>query len=129
MSLPIDLLHDPVLDLARLLSGYRYSYSHESDLQRQIEEVLAVAGVPARREVEIGNGNRIDFLVARTGIEVKVDGTLPQALRQADRYLLREELDGVIIASTKSWAPPLPGEVHVLRGKPVRILRLVRSFT
>lgn len=119
---------DQALTLAKVLTGYRYSYTHESDLQVQIAEALLIAGITAVREVEIGPGNRIDFMVRRTGIEVKVDGSLPQALRQVDRYLKRDEIDCVLVASTKIWAPQYPGELHTLRGKPVRVLRLARSF-
>lgn len=119
---------DGALRIAEVFTRYRYGGSREGELQRELADVLAAEGVEATREVELGPRNRIDFLAGRVGVEVKVDGTLPEALRQVSRYLQRDEIDCVLLVSTRPWAAEMPGEVHDLYGKRVRVVRLNRSF-
>lgn len=116
------------LRLAEIVTRYRYGGMHEAELQEQLAEVLRMNAVVAEREVELGDRNRIDLQSGTTGIEVKVEGTLPQALRQVARYLQCAQLEGVLLISTRPWAAEYPGEVHALFGKHVRVVRVHRSI-
>ena len=110
--------------LARHLGRYTYRQSDEQQLQCAIEAVLQDGDFNYEREVTQG-GDRFDFLVAgRIVIEVKVDGSLTAALRQISRYLANENVDAVLIASTKRWSLGEQAEQQVqLHGKPVELVR------
>lgn len=73
--------------LARTLGAYLYRYSSEVKLHEAMAEVLTKAGASFKREHILDARNRADFWLDGLVIEVKVDGTLSEALRQVDRYI------------------------------------------
>lgn len=100
------------------------SVAEESDLNALVRRVLVDAGFEVRAEVPLdGNArNRIDFVVGRVGLELKTKGSPAEVLRQLDRYAAAEELDAVILVTTRrALARGLPTE---LRSKPLSSLQL-----
>lgn len=112
-----------IADVVRLLSGYRLPVSNEADMQRAIERAFRNDGMPHRREVTRG-ADRIDFVVARVGIECKVDGSVAEVTRQLERYALWEELDELLVVTTQGRHMNLP---RVANKKPVRV-HIVRGM-
>ncbi len=102
----------PVVDL---LSARRFSYGNEDHLQAAIAAALEDAGFDAEREVRLAAGGRIDLLVGRVGIEVKVDGAPGRVLEQLRRYVASEEIDGLVLV-TSQFKHQMP---VVLDGKPL----------
>lgn len=117
--------------LSRLLGGFAYRYSREDQLHDRIAAVLEEAGWRFERERRLDAKNRLDFFVdGRIAVEVKVDGTASEALRQVDRYCAQEDVQAVLLASTQRWADmPLRDDVRQRgwHGKPVGIVRLRRQ--
>jgi hypothetical protein len=110
--------------LARLLGGFSYRYASEVQLHERLEEVLQGEGMPFEREY------RTDFFLDGIVIEVKVDGSLSEAIRQVDRYLGLDVVRGVLLASTSRWAEaPLRADIRTKgwRGKPFAMARLRRQ--
>jgi alkanesulfonate monooxygenase SsuD/methylene tetrahydromethanopterin reductase-like flavin-dependent oxidoreductase (luciferase family) len=97
-----------------LLSARRFSYGNEEDLQAAIASALEDAGFEPEREVRV-TGGRIDLLVARVGIEVKVAGSPDRVLEQLRRYAASDEIDGLVLVTSqfKHRMPPALG------GKPL----------
>jgi hypothetical protein len=116
--------------LARLLGGFSYRYASEVQLHERLEEVLQGEGMPFEREYRIDDKNRADFFLDGIVIEVKVDGSLSEAIRQVDRYLGLDVVRGVLLASTSRWAEaPLRADIRTKgwRGKPFAMARLRRQ--
>lgn len=111
--------------LAKLLSGYKLNAADERTLQDQIEAVLTKEGTAFQREHELSDLDRIDFLVETIGIEVKINSSPAQVLRQLFRYSEHKDIDGLLLVTTRSRHTNLPPE---LNGVPVRVLYLVNSF-
>ncbi len=114
-------------DLDKTISALRsfsYSFRSEADLQKGIASALDQSGIRYIREFVAGP-YRFDFLVEPgIVIEVKIKGSLPQALTQVRKYVLRAEVCSVIIATTLPWSE---GEI-TLSERPVVTVRLRGSF-
>lgn len=97
-----------------------FNYADEIGLQEGIEQALARANIENRREVVLAPRDRIDFMVGRIGIEVKVAGNADRALFQLERYANSGEIDGLLLITTRSWAafPDCVG------GKPLEVISL-----
>lgn len=118
----------PEIALARLLvmlPEHRYRLENEKTVQDGVAEVLTAIDVPFEREYSVG-ADRFDFLCAGSiVIEVKVAGSLPEALRQADRYCAHEFVSAVVIANSRfGFRRGAVSQVDQLRGKPVHAVHL-----
>jgi hypothetical protein len=112
---------------ARLLGGYLYRYSSEVKLHEAMAEVLDQAGISFEREHILDAKNRADFWLDGLVIEVKVDGTLAEALRQVDRYIHLPQVTGVLLASTQRWAEAPLKDRPTWGGKAFQMVRLGRQ--
>lgn len=106
--------------MAEAIRAVRFSYSSEADLQEGISRALAAAGIDHEREVDLGVG-RIDLLVGRVGVEVKVAGGPAEVGRQALRYLRSDRLDSLVLVTSRVKHLHLPDE---LAGKRVEVVTL-----
>jgi hypothetical protein len=97
--------------VAALITGHRYTWADEDELQTGIAAVLTAAGLPVRREIVIAPRCRIDLLVARVGVEVKVAGTAEAAARQLQRYAASIDLDALVLATTRAAHRVLPDRI------------------
>lgn len=117
--------------LAALLGRFAFRYSSEEQLHQRIASVLEAADWKFDREVRADDANRFDFLVAGgVVIEVKVDGSASAALRQVERYAALPSVNGILLASTESWAGlRLRNEVRRAgwHGKPLGMVRIRRQ--
>lgn len=117
-----------VLDrLAGHIGAYAYRYSNELMLHTAIDGVLLAAGERGFvREYPIDKQNRFDFWLPAEGvvIEVKVDGSLAQALRQCDRYARLESVRAVLLVHPARWGTV---SVDALQGVPFASCALRRA--
>lgn len=114
--------------LAALFGGFVYRYNSELALHESLAKVLADSGYTAERELVLNAKNRADFCVDGLVIEVKVDGTLSEALRQVDRYIALPQVRGVLLVSTQRWATTELAALPKWEGKPFIMIRLRRQF-
>jgi hypothetical protein len=96
-------------------------------LHEAIAEVLDQAGISFEREHILDAKNRADFWLDGLVIEVKVDGTLAEALRQVDRYIHLPQVTGVLLASTQRWAEAPLKDRPAWGGKAFQMVRLGRQ--
>jgi hypothetical protein len=115
--------------LARTLGNFLYRYGNEVQLHEAMARVLTDAGHTFVREQILDAKNRADiwFPESRLVIEVKVDGTLAEALRQCGRYQNLPAVNGVLLASTQRWASMPLKERPAWGGKPFHMIRLGRQ--
>lgn len=109
------------------LARYQYRYRNETQLHDQLEIVLDGAGLTVQREVRLDAENRADLtLPAGVVVEVKVDGTLQEALRQVGRYITLEQVRGVLLVATPRWAATQLVERPKWGGKPFGMICIRR---
>lgn len=87
-------------DIAAAVSGCRFQFADEYGLQALLAEALADLG-PVEREVRVPGAGRIDLVVGRIGIEVKVAGSPAAVGRQLRRYRDSGCFDGLVLATTR----------------------------
>ncbi len=121
---------DNVLDgleyLIALLAGFRYPVITERALQDGIEAALREGQILYAREVALNSSDRPDFLLPDgTVIEIKIKGSLAEALRQVHRYARSPRVTALLVVGTPHWLPRLPERIG---GKPLRSLRLLGSL-
>lgn len=86
--------------VADLIARTRFHAADEATLQAGIAEVLRQAGAPVAREVRLTARERIDFLIGRLGVEVKIKGSVHDVRRQLIRYAATGALDEILLIST-----------------------------
>lgn len=90
----LDALHDAV-------ARTRFTYNDEDELQEALAMVLRARGLDVRREVRLNSRDRIDLLVGRVGVEVKIAGKPVSVLRQLARYAESPELDELVLVTSR----------------------------
>lgn len=106
-------------ELATLLSGYRFTFKDEAGLQESIAAALETSGCAVEREVRLDAHSRIDILVGRVGIEVKVKGSPTEVTRQLQRYAHSDLVDEIVLVTHRSaHGGFLPNEIGT---KPVHV--------
>jgi hypothetical protein len=111
-----------VAGVVAVIAAHRFGHATEAELQDGLADVLTRAGYSVKREARLSARNRIDLLVDRIGIEVKVDGSAGNVVRQLERYADSEALDALVLASSRRHHLAMPGS---LNGKPVVVVSLV----
>ncbi len=89
--------------IGRLLAGFGYRYGSEFQLHEVLATVLDKAGHAHVREYRLDASNRADFWLDGLVIEVKVAGSLADALRQVGRYINLPQVRGVLLVTTERW--------------------------
>lgn len=110
-----------------LLTTYAYRYGSEVQLHERMAQVLDAAGIPYEREKPLDAKNRADFWLDGLVIEVKVDGSLDQALAQVGRYIALPDVAGVLLACTRHWAAAPMRNRPTFHGKPFAMAYLRRQ--
>ena len=109
-------------DLAISLREWSFrSLANEAGLHLEIGHVLTSIKCKYSREHVLGAQSRIDFYLPehKIGIEVKVAGSVNQVMRQIHRYNGHDQIDGVILITSRSRHTSIPMD---LSGKPVRVV-------
>lgn len=111
-------MSSPAHRIVELCRTLRCQTATEKVLQDALEVVLRANFSTLRREVKLSEGSTIDFLVDALGVEVKVDGSRMGVIRQIQRYLEHESVDGLVLITTRRQHLLIPKQ---LRGKSVDI--------
>lgn len=111
--------------MARLFERHRFRYYSERDLQDAMEKVLVAHGIACKRESALSRADRPDFMVGTTAIEVKIQGSLAELLRQINRYAQHDDVESILVVGTPHWISRIPPD---LAGKAIYRVRLVGSL-
>lgn len=109
------------------LDRYSYRYSSEKKLHEALASILKASGIAFEHEYVLDAKNRADFWIDGIVLEVKVDGSMADALRQVTRYINLPQVEGVILAGTPRWASDPMQDKPEWDNKPFRMTRLVRQ--
>jgi hypothetical protein len=110
-------------EVVRFFETHRFLLSDEKALQRAIADEMEEAGITFDREVDLGDGDIIDFMVGDVGIEVKIQGQRRAIYRQCVRYCEHNELVSLVLATNAAMGMPA-----VLSGKPVFVANLGKAW-
>jgi len=101
---------DSAVLAAILGGGRRYRYRDEATLHEALSAVLDEAKVTHEHEVRI-TGGRIDFVVGRVGIEVKVKGSVEVLRRQLEGYSADRDINELLVVTTRPAHRAVPDRV------------------
>lgn len=109
-------------EIRYFLSGFRFNFSNEDELQQGIAQSLSGSKFDFRREYVLTPKDRFDFFVDGCFvIETKVGGSTADVMRQVSRYAENAAVHGILVVTTRSG--------HVLpesfNGKPVLVHSLM----
>jgi acetyl-CoA carboxylase carboxyltransferase component len=108
--------------LLTALRDARFLCADEAELQAAVARVLDEAKIGYQREVRLSARDRVDFLVdGGVALELKVQTTSKNLLRQVLRYAEHPIVREIVIGSTTHHGLSMPAEAH---GKPVRCCHL-----
>jgi hypothetical protein len=108
--------------IAQAIERRQFHYSNEWELQRGVAIVLDELKLEFHKEVVLGPKQRIDFLVGKVGIEVKVDMSLAGVTRQLWHYADSPQIEALILVTTRHVHRGLPLE---MKGKPLFVIYLL----
>jgi hypothetical protein len=108
-----------------IIGAYRFIYCDERQLHEALAGALAKHGITAAREVPLNAHDRIDLLVGRIGVEVKIAGVTTRVLGQLQRYAHSDKIDALVLVTTRARHLRLPPTVG---GKPLAVASLLGGF-
>jgi hypothetical protein len=106
-------------DLLSILRTIRCATDSESELSSLVFARLVNASLVFRAEVWLNDSDRIDYLVGRVGVELKVKGAVNSVARQLQRYAQSDQIDELILVTTKRLHSKVP---LMLSGKMVHVI-------
>lgn len=101
--------------VADAIRSFDFRYGDEDQLQQGLAAALESEGFDVKREVRLSARDRIDLVVGRVGIEVKVAGAASSVARQLARYA-QHDLEGLVLVTNKlrHQPPDLPMPVEIV---------------
>lgn len=87
--------------ICNALAGHGIRTNDESELASAVARLLTEAGIPFEQEYRLSRRDRIDFLVDGVGIELKVDGSPADIIRQLNRYAEHDAILELLLVTTK----------------------------
>lgn len=106
--------------LSRLIGSARLDLSTEGAVQRGLARLFEEEGVSFEAEVVLAPSDRIDFLIGRVGVEVKIGHPRRAILRQLERYARSDRVDAILLVSSA----PFPSAGFALNRKRVQVVNL-----
>lgn len=102
--------------LGRAIAARPFWYRTETDLQVQVHALAVELGLNPEREVRLTPRDRIDLLIGRLGVEIKVAGAPHTVMRQLLRYAESDRVDLILLVTTRLAHLALP---QLVGGKPL----------
>lgn len=109
--------------IVHLLTSHRLPLADEKLLQQAIGDVFETEVLDFEREVRLGPGDIVDFMVEGIAVEIKIKGNRRDIYRQLERYCRYEGVASIVLATNVPMG--LPTEIG---GKPASIAALGRGW-
>lgn len=107
------------------LAGHSFRFGTEEEFQNGIAWALAESGIECQREADLDQRDRIDFLVGRVGVEVKIKGSLTKLTAQLLRYAQHDAVDELVLVTSERRLANLPLR---LNDKKLTVVTISRGF-
>jgi hypothetical protein len=110
--------------IVRTISRLRCDLTDEKRCQGDIAAGLTTDGIAFEREKVLGPGERPDFMIGGTAVEVKMNRAAPrQIFRQLERYAKHESVKAIVLVTNRAMGLP-----HAIGGKPAYYVSLGRAW-
>lgn len=109
--------------IARLIERRRLPLTDEKRCQEALAVEFAAAGILAEREVNLGDGDIIDFMIGNIGLEIKLSGQRRAIYRQCKRYVLHARVSSLVLATNAAMGLPA-----LMNSKDVTVVSLARGW-
>jgi hypothetical protein len=113
-------------ELDEVVRSAQFNFADELDLQNGLAIQFDNRNIQYQREALIGaaSESRVDFLISRIALEVKVGGSLADVMRQLSRYAKSPSVDALMLVTSRlRHRVCLPEKVN---GKPLQVTEIVR---
>lgn len=112
-------------DVVLRIEAVRFPLSDEKVLQLVMAEEFNTWFGPqaVEREVKLGNGDVVDFMVGDIAVEVKIRGSRAAIFRQVKRYCAHERVSVLVLATRVTMGLP-----PTVNGKPCFVASLGRAW-
>jgi len=111
-------------EVARLIMSWPIVLGSEKSVQERLSALLDEAGIRHKREVELGPGDLVDFMIeGGIALEVKLKASKRAIYRQCARYCAHPSVKALVLASATAMG--FPPEIH---GKPCWVASLGRGW-
>lgn len=108
------------MQIVTLLTRHRLPLADEKMLQTEMAAAFSRAGLPFAREVRLGEGDVVDFMVDKAvAVEVKIKGSKRNVYRQCERYCAHDGVRELVLATNLPMALP-----EKICGKPTSVALL-----
>jgi hypothetical protein len=107
--------------IAKVCETLRFQGTKEWELQDALDTRIRSTFSEVTREASLNKQDRVDFLIGRVGVEVKIDGSPMTVARQLRRYMESDLLDALVLVTTRAKHRVLP---KTLGGKPLCVVWL-----
>jgi hypothetical protein len=114
-------------DVVHAIARHRFLWATEDDLQRGLTGALEQDGFAVQREVRLNARDRVDLLIGRIGVEVKIAGARRDVERQLARYLKSERIAELILVTSKADHLYIPTGTMPYGGKLLLVHHIGRS--
>lgn len=109
-----------IQELCALMKRARLDLSDEKRTQNDLAELFSSQGVEFKREVRLGPGEIVDFMVADIAIEVKMNRARKKSIfRQLERYAKSPDVAVLVLVTNIGMGLP-----EFIGGKPVYYISL-----
>jgi hypothetical protein len=113
----------PISMVVHLLTTHRLPLSDEKLLQRAIADVFEAAAIDFEREVRLGPGDIVDFMIGDVAVEVKIKGARRAIYKQLVRYCGYPAVGSIVLATNVPMGLPID-----ISGKPTAVAALGRGW-
>jgi hypothetical protein len=110
-------------ELCEHLDKVRFSLDREKALQASMYGYLLPDFPTIEREVSLGDGDIIDFVVDNVGIEVKIKGAKRAIFRQLERYAAHDRIQALVFSTNVAMGMP-----QDVGGKPIFLHNLGKAW-
>lgn len=94
-------------DVLQVLRSRPLVLNQEKELQAEIAHLLESKGIPYKREVSLGDGDVIDFMLPEgIGMEIKLRMARRQIYRQCRRYCGHPQVRSLLLVSATAMGLP-----------------------
>lgn len=107
--------------IASAVVGWRLTWRDEAQLHDLLGDVFTGHGFTVLHEVRLegARGGRIDFVIGRVGVEVKIKGSAADVARQLQRYAHSDRLRELALVTSVARHRELPTSIG---GKPLTVI-------
>lgn len=110
-------------ELRQTIGRCRMAVYDEKRAQVELSEYLTSQGVQHIREMTLGPGDVVDFLISGIAVELKVKGSRMAIYRQLERYAAHGIVRGVILVTNRAMGLP-----ETINGKPATVISMSRAW-